>query len=72
MEPHFTPQELSKRWDGKITVKTLANWRSDPAGKGPAFRRFGNKILYPLSAVEAYERATQYATTRDYGKRIAA
>lgn len=72
MEPHLTPQELSKRWDGRITVKTLANWRSDPARKGPTFRRLGNKILYPLSAVAAFEQASQFASTRDYGKQAIA
>lgn len=69
---YLTPKQLSDRWDGNITVKTLANWRCDPIGKGPSFRRFGNKILYPVDAVETYERANHYGSTRDYGKRLEA
>lgn len=65
-EKYLTPKELSERWEGKISVKTLANWRCDPIGKGPKFRRFGNKILYPLSGVEAYERANHFGSTSEY------
>jgi hypothetical protein len=68
-DSYLTPKELSDRWERKISVKTLANWRCDPIGKGPKFRRFGNKILYPVSLVEQYENANQFGTTRDYGKR---
>jgi hypothetical protein len=66
VDPLLTPRELSARWNNKIAPKTLANWRSDPARKGPTFRRYGNKILYPLSAVIAFEKAREFGTTRDY------
>lgn len=65
-EMYLTSRELYVRWCGNITVKTLANWRCDRPGKGPVFRRFGNKILYPISMIEAYERANQYGSTREY------
>lgn len=65
-ESYLTPTELSQRWSGKISPKTLANWRCDRTGKGPPFRRFGNKILYPLSAVQAWEAAHQHTSTADY------
>jgi len=56
-ELHFTPTELAARWRRtlRIQVKTLANWRCKIPPRGPMFRRIGNKILYPLSAVLDYE-----------------
>jgi hypothetical protein len=69
-EPQLSPKELSQRLDHKIAPKTLANWRS--AGRGPRFRRIGNKILYPMSWIEAWEATTEYGSTRDYSGRCAA
>jgi hypothetical protein len=71
-EPHLTPQQLSERWDGLVAVKTLANWRCGTAPKGPAFRKLGNRVLYPLSAVEAFEEENEFRSTHDYGRRLAA
>jgi hypothetical protein len=59
---YMTSKELSARWEKHISVKTLANWRCD--GKGPRFRRYGNKILYSLEEVEAYEQANVLSSTR--------
>lgn len=64
-QTYLTAEEVSERWDFKIVSKTLANWRCDRIG--PPFRRFGNKILYPLSTLEAWERNHQYVSTKDYG-----
>jgi len=61
---YLTPKQLSDRWEGHITVKTLANWRCD--GKGPTFRRFGNKILYPLPQVERYEQSCESQSSKTY------
>ena len=49
----LTAAELAKRWRGKITEGTLANWRAQ--GKGPRFVKMGGVILYPLDQVEKYE-----------------
>lgn len=52
----LTPAELAARWKGKISTGTLRNWRAK--GVGPAFTKISSTgILYPLSEVEAYERA---------------
>ncbi|MFD3263220.1 BRO family protein [Phenylobacterium ferrooxidans] len=64
-QTYLTAEEVSERWDFKIVSKTLANWRCDRIG--PPFRRFGNKILYPISTLEAWERNHQYVSTKDYG-----
>ena len=50
----LTAAELAKRWRGKITEGTLANWRSQD--KGPRFTKMGGVILYPLDQVEKYEK----------------
>jgi|GEM_PF-1381319 len=65
-EIYLTSRALSDRWEGNITVKTLANWRTATSGKGPTFCRYGNKILYPLDAVEAFEQRNRFASTREY------
>lgn len=68
-ETYLTPKELHEHLSKKIAVKTLANWRCDELGRGPRFRRMGNKILYPLAEVEKWEQAQEFATTHDYGKK---
>lgn len=50
---YLTTRELSERF--RLTIKTLNKMRQN--GSGPAFVRIGNRVRYPLSAVEAYERA---------------
>lgn len=57
-EVHLTPRDLEERWAESLRfkVKTLANWRNPRKPRGPAFRRYGSKILYPLSAIEAFEQ----------------
>jgi hypothetical protein len=68
MEPgYLTPAEVSRRLGGGISVKTLANWRSQ--GKGPPFRRVGGRVLYPIHEFEAWERASAHVTSevRDEG-----
>lgn len=51
---YLTPEELSQRWRGRISTKTLANWRS--ARRGPAFAKISGRIIYPLPEVERWER----------------
>ena len=66
----LTPQELSARYGGRLSVRTLANWWS-VTGTGPMFIRMGGKILYPLDKVEQWERANTFACTGDYGRKPA-
>jgi hypothetical protein len=65
---YLTPQKLSERWERRIKVKTLANWRSDPDGRGPRFRRHGGRILYDITDVEVWEANCSFVSTRHYGK----
>ena len=50
----ITPNELVKRQASAIHVQTLANWRNQ--GRGPAYVKVERKILYPIEAIEKYEK----------------
>jgi hypothetical protein len=50
----LTPEDLVQRWEGKITLRTLANWRSGREGPKPT--KIGGKVLYRLDVVEAWEQ----------------
>ena len=52
---YLTPAELLQRWGGVIShTGTLANWRN--VGRGPAYVKIHHKVVYPIAAVEEYER----------------
>lgn len=54
----LTPYELSKRWNWSVRERTLRNWRA--TGFGPKFVTVaGQRILYRVTDVEAYERARE-------------
>jgi hypothetical protein len=50
----LTPEEVSGRYRGEISVGTLRNWRA--MRRGPAFLRVGKAILYPTDALDAWDR----------------
>ena len=60
----LTAQELSDRYGGRISPRTLSNWRW--AGTGPAFVKAGGKILYRLEAIEEWERKRTVSSTSQY------
>lgn len=64
---YLTPAQLCARWLGRISEKTLANWRSGK--KGPRYKRFGSRILYPLDGVEEWERDQEHESTSEYSTR---
>lgn len=49
---NLTPEEAAARL--RMEPKTLANWRNKR--KGPAFFKFGSRVLYPLDRLEEWER----------------
>jgi hypothetical protein len=63
---YFTPAELVERYEGKITVRTLANWRS--AGTSPPFTKVGGRILYPVKELFEWERKRTVQSTSMYGR----
>lgn len=62
---YLTPSDLVERYQGKITVRTLANWRSQ--GISPPFTKIGGRILYEASELEAWERRRTVSSTAQYG-----
>jgi hypothetical protein len=55
---NLTPKEVAERTH--IPEKTLANWRH--VRKGPPFRKFGRRVIYPLDLLEAWEKAQTIQT----------
>lgn len=65
MEPEYlTPSDVAARYKGKITVRTLANWRSQ--GISPPFVKVGGRILYEKRALEEWERTRTVQCTSNY------
>lgn len=60
----LTPAEASAYFEGKISIRTLANWRSQ--GKGPKFLRLEGKIMYPLEELQKWEEHSLYSSTSNY------
>lgn len=56
---NFTPAEVVKRWNGAVTVGTLANWRAQ--GKGPTYIKLGSRVRYPLSRLVEWEQKNLHA-----------
>lgn len=51
---YLTPAQLSARYLGTISARTLANWRSKC--EGPPFVKIGGRVLYSVAAVIEWER----------------
>lgn len=50
----LTPEDVSKRYRGAVTVGTLENWRG--LGVGPSYVKVGKAVLYPVEELEAWDR----------------
>lgn len=57
----MTPEQLTARYGDKITVRTLANWRS--SGNGPNYTKVGSRVFYRLADVIDWE---QHRTRKIY------
>jgi hypothetical protein len=53
-QKYFTPEEVTERYRGAISVGTLRNWRSMRIG--PAFVKVGKSVLYPASELDAWDQ----------------
>lgn len=61
----LTPEELTERWEHHgVTLRTLERWRWPGKKRGPAYVKIRNKVMYPLEAVEQYERENTVIPTR--------
>jgi hypothetical protein len=50
----LTPEEVSQRYRGEITVGTLRNWRAMRIG--PTFVKIGKAVLYPMAELDAWDK----------------
>jgi hypothetical protein len=50
----LTPKDVSVRWEGRVAVGTLRNWRW--LKRGPPFVRLGRRVMYQVSDVIAWEK----------------
>ena len=60
----LTPEEVSARYGGKISVRTLANWRN--LGTGPKYTKLGGRVMYRIADLEAWETANTVNSTSQY------
>ncbi len=58
----LSPEALVARWHDAVGLRTLKKWRG--LKRGPAFLRIGNRVLYRVADVEAFEAARVEGATR--------
>lgn len=61
---YLTPEEVSQWFSGRISTRTLANWRT--SGRGPKFTKVGGAILYPVDQLEDWESKRTVSSTSQY------
>jgi hypothetical protein len=54
MTIYLTPEEVSERYRGAVTIGTLRNWRAMRIG--PTFVKIGKAVLYPLGELDAWDK----------------
>lgn len=63
--PKFlTAGEVSARYGGKISTRTLANWRNQ--GIGPKYTKLGGKVMYRIADLESWEASNTVQSTSQY------
>ncbi len=63
--PKFlTPEEVSDRYRGQISVGTLRNWRA--LRIGPAYVKIGKAVLYPIEQLDAWDRSNLVKVSRSH------
>ncbi len=56
----LTPEEVSERYRGSVSVGTLRNWRAMRIG--PSFVKIGKAVLYPAGELEAWDEQNKVPT----------
>ncbi|WP_236016037.1 helix-turn-helix transcriptional regulator [Brucella endophytica] len=49
----LTPEEVTERYRGGISVGTLRNWRAMRVG--PSFVKVGKTVLYPINELDVWD-----------------
>lgn len=55
---YLTPKELVERYNGEISLRTLANWRS--GGYGPPYTKVGGIVFYPIERLDEWENQNTF------------
>lgn len=63
---YLTPSDLVARYKGKVSLRTLANWRS--TGISPPYTKVNGRVLYPLDALEDWEARRTVSGTHQYNR----
>lgn len=50
---YLTQEEVSDRYRGMVSVRTLSNWRS--ARRGPRYVKIGKTVLYDEADLDAWD-----------------
>ena len=50
----LTPEEVTERYRGGVSIGTLRNWRAMRVG--PAYLKIGKSVLYPIDELEAWDK----------------
>ena len=50
LNDHLAAKELAEKY--RLKTQTLANWRTQ--GRGPGYQKYGNKIYYPIPAIDKW------------------
>ncbi|MBU1699641.1 MAG: helix-turn-helix domain-containing protein [Candidatus Eisenbacteria bacterium] len=62
---YLTPEEVVERFRGRVSMKTLTNWRAE--GKGPTWIRVGGRILYPSRSFVEWEKSRGSGNIKEMG-----
>lgn len=54
-QKYLTPEEVTERYRGGVSLSTLSNWRAMRVG--PAFVKIGKAVLYPIEDLDAWDRS---------------
>jgi hypothetical protein len=63
-QQYLTPDDVAARYSGNISVRTLANWRTN--GDGPPFVKVGGRVMYRTTDLDAWEAKRTVQNTSQY------
>lgn len=60
MSDFMSPEDLSRRYNGRVSLGTLERWRSQRTG--PAYHKVGGAVMYAAADVLAWETRNRIRT----------
>lgn len=59
MTKFLDANQLAERYNGKVSPKTISNWRY--SGGGPEYTKIGGRVFYSIDAVEKWEAERKFS-----------